>query len=209
MSKAVELSARKTDGDEGSGGSGAVPEGGVEDDARCENDGRSSGVNIELLDVEGAALSDAGRVELTMTVEFVSETIHVPCQFNSIQLVTNHHGSRSQGSPLPSLLRWLLRHIKRSLAGSADTIARKSQTIKANVRCILSLALTRAQETFEDGRQWSESVQIGRTRVVRAGEVLYAQGGLHSICTQTELLPLRASVDQIWLDTQCMRRLLG
>jgi len=82
----VELAARNTDGDIVSSGSGAVPkddEGGGEDNARYEDDGRSAGANIELLDVEGA-LSDAGGscgcVELTATVEFVSETTHVPCQ---------------------------------------------------------------------------------------------------------------------------------
>jgi hypothetical protein len=83
VSDAVELAARNTDGNSDSGDSGAVPNGGGEDNAGFEDEDedeeRSAGANIELLDEEGA-LSGAGCVELTATVEFLSETIHVPCQ---------------------------------------------------------------------------------------------------------------------------------
>lgn len=114
-------------------------------------------------------------------------------------------------NPLLSLLRWLFRHIKRSLAGSADTIARKSQTIKAKVKCIMSPALTRAQETSKDDdddhtqRQWIDSKNEGgenKEAAVREGEA-------HSICTttkrSTELLSLLASVDHFgWTPNACI-----
>jgi hypothetical protein len=82
VSDDVELPARNTGGNIVPAIGGAVPKGTESEDegnAGYEDEGWIAEVNIELLEVEGA-LSDAGCVELTATVEFLPETIHVPCQ---------------------------------------------------------------------------------------------------------------------------------